>query len=70
MSVLLRTVRAVPGPLVSTRLVASTVNALKVSPWTAQAWSARVSGHSDLYIELNIVYSFNSQIMEMWKGFC
>lgn len=42
MSVPLRTAAVVPGPLVSTRLGASTVNAVKASPWTTQAWSVRV----------------------------
>lgn len=42
-SVPLRIVGVVPGLLVSTRLVASTVNALKVSRWTTQAWSVKVS---------------------------
>lgn len=46
MSVTLRIALVVPGLLVSTRLVASTVNALKVSRWTTQAWSVRVSRHS------------------------
>lgn len=38
-----RLVLVVLEHLVSTHLEASTANALKVSPWTAQAWSARVS---------------------------
>ncbi len=50
MNVPLRTVFVVPVPLVSTRLEASAVNALKVSPWTAQASSVKVSGHSNFYI--------------------
>lgn len=39
----LRAACAVPGPLASTRLVASTVNAPKVSPWTQRASSVKVS---------------------------
>lgn len=45
MNVTLRTALAVPGLLVSTRQVASTVNALKGSHWTTQAWSVKVSRH-------------------------
>jgi len=41
-SVQVRAVCVVHRPLASTHLVASTVNALKVSPWTPQDWSVRM----------------------------
>lgn len=43
MNVQVRPLRVVHRPLVSTHLVASTVNALRASLWTPQDWSVRVS---------------------------
>jgi len=57
MSAPLRTAAVVPGPLASTHLAASTVNALKVSPWTTQAWSVMVSRHRNIYVSWEEVLS-------------